>query len=143
MQDQQNMMAIEMMSGLSSFRAPARKNDKDSSLNDLPRIRFPNYSLRQVRKRSQTNTSATSTSPGSSATTPSPRKFDDSAQEWTPSTSGSTCYVLIRQGTIDSVGGTFKPNGRKYRTFYSRAFISRFCSLSLSLSLSYTHRVLV
>ena len=56
------MMAIEMMSGLSSFRAPARQKDSgDGSSDNLPRIRFPNYSLRSVRNRSQTDAS----SPGS------------------------------------------------------------------------------
>ena len=115
MRDQQNMMAIEMMSGLSSFRAPARQKDSgDGSSDNLPRIRFPNYSLRSVRNRSQTNAS----SPGSTTTTtPSPKKFDDDAQEWTPSTSGSTCYVLIHRGTMDVVGGTFKPTGKTYKSW--------------------------
>lgn len=114
MRDQQNMMAIEMMSGLSSFRAPARRNDSDGSLENVPRIRFPNYSLRQVRNRSQTSVSSTGSTISS---TPSPKTFDDNAQEWTPSTSGSTCYVLIHLGTMDVVGGAFKPSGKTYRTW--------------------------
>ena len=117
MRDQQNMMAIEMMSGLSSFRAPARQKDSDEggSPDNLPRIRFPNYSLRRVRNRS----SGTSlSSPGSTTTaTPSPKKFDDNAQEWTPSTSGSTCYVLIHRGTVDVKGGAFRPSGKTYKSW--------------------------
>lgn len=124
MRDQQNMMAIEMMSGLSSFRAPPRKSsDEKSSSSNLPRIRFPNYSIRKIRDRTLTNSSSISTD-STTDTSPSPKIFDNNSKEWTPSHAGTTCHVLIHRGTITHNG--FKHGTKTYKTWSTKMSPSLF-----------------